>query len=50
MMQRGYSQTFATSTIAAAGTLKSLIPPSTLMILYCIVAKTYIFDMFLAAV
>ena len=50
MLRRGYSPSFATSTIAASGTLKSLIPPSTLMILYCIVAKTFIFDMFLAAV
>jgi len=50
MLRRGYSPAFATGTIAAGGTLKSLIPPSLLMILYCIAAKTFIFDMFIAAV
>lgn len=49
MRKRGYSDAFATGTIAAGGTLKSLIPPSIVMILYCIVAKTFIFDLFLAA-
>jgi tripartite ATP-independent transporter DctM subunit len=50
MLRRGYSPAFSTGTIAAGGTLKSLIPPSIVMILYCIVAKTFIFDLFLAAV
>ena len=49
MLRRGYAPGFATGTIAAAGTLKSLIPPSLLMILYCIVAKVFIFDLFVAA-
>ncbi|MBW4092640.1 MAG: TRAP transporter large permease subunit, partial [Proteobacteria bacterium] len=49
MLRRGYSPAFATGTIAGAGTLKSLIPPSLLMILYCIVAKTFILEMFVAA-
>ena len=50
MLKRGYSPAFSTGTIAAGGTLKALIPPSIVMILYCIVAKTFIFDLFLAAV
>ena len=50
MLKRGYSQGFSTGTIAAGGTLKSLIPPSVIMVLYCIAAKTFIFDLFLAAV
>ena len=50
MLNRGYSPAFSTGTIAAGGTLKALIPPSIVMILYCIVAKTFIFDLFLAAV
>ncbi len=50
MRRRGYSDAFSTGTIAAGGTLKSLIPPSIVMILYCIVAKTFIFDLFIAAV
>jgi tripartite ATP-independent transporter DctM subunit len=49
MLKRGYAPSFAAGTVAAGGTLKSLIPPSLLMILYCIQAKTFIFDLFLAA-
>jgi len=50
MRRRGYAPAFSTGVIAAGGTLKSLIPPSIVMILYCIVGKTFIFDLFLAAV
>lgn len=50
MLKRGYAPSFSTGTIAAGGTLKSLIPPSIVMILYCIVAKAFIFDMFVAAI
>jgi tripartite ATP-independent transporter DctM subunit len=50
MLKRGYSPAFSTGTIAAGGTLKSLIPPSIVMVLYCIVAKTFIFDLFFAAI
>ncbi len=50
MRKRGYADAFSTGTIAAGGTLKSLIPPSIVMILYCIVSKTFIFDLFVAAV
>jgi tripartite ATP-independent transporter DctM subunit len=50
MLKRGYSESFSTGTIAAGGTLKSLIPPSIVMILYCIVAKTFILDLFRAAI
>jgi len=50
MLKRGYSPAFSTGTIAAGGTLKSLIPPSIVMILYCIVAKAFIFDLFIAAI
>jgi tripartite ATP-independent transporter DctM subunit len=49
MKKRGYADAFATGTIAAGGALKSLIPPSIVMILYCIVARTFIFDLFVAA-
>ena len=41
---------FSGATIAAGGALKALIPPSLSMILYCVVARTYIFDVFIAAV
>ena len=50
MLQRGYSPAFSTGTIAAGGTLKSLIPPSIVMVLYCIATKTFIFDLFTAAI
>ena len=50
MFKRGYSPAFSTGTIAAGGTLKSLIPPSIVMVLYCIATKTFIFDLFTAAV
>jgi C4-dicarboxylate transporter, DctM subunit len=46
MLDRGYSPAFSTGVIAAGGTLKSLIPPSLVMIIYCVVAKTFILDMF----
>ncbi|HKQ27216.1 MAG TPA: TRAP transporter large permease [Burkholderiales bacterium] len=49
MLRRGYAEGFSTGTIAAGGTLKSLIPPSIVMILYCIVSRTFIFDLFIAA-
>jgi tripartite ATP-independent transporter DctM subunit len=50
MLRRGYADGFSAGTIAAGGTLKALIPPSIVMILYCIVARTFIFDLFVAAI
>ncbi len=50
MLKRNYAPGFSGATIAAGGALKALIPPSLSMILYCVVARTYIFDVFVAAV
>jgi C4-dicarboxylate transporter, DctM subunit len=50
MLQRGYQPGFSGATIVAGGALKALIPPSLSMILYCVVARTYIFDVFIAAI
>src|SRR5205823_12955452 len=50
MRQRGYGPRLASATVAAGGAFKSLLPPSLMMIIYCIIAKTYIFDLFLAAI
>ena len=50
MLRRGYSPAFSTGTIAAGATLKALIPPSIVMILCCVVTKTFIFDLFYAAI
>ena len=50
MLKRKYQAGFSGATIVAGGALKSLIPPSLSMILYCVVARTYIFDIFIAAI
>jgi C4-dicarboxylate transporter DctM subunit len=50
MLKRNYAPGFSGATIAAGGALKALIPPSLSMILYCVVVRTYIFDVFIAAV
>jgi C4-dicarboxylate transporter DctM subunit len=50
MLLRGYSQSFSTGSIAGGGALKSLIPPSLVMILYAIIAKVFIFKLFVAAI
>lgn len=50
MLNRGYSPSLASGTIAAGGALKSLIPPSVTMILYCVATKTFIFDLFVASI
>jgi C4-dicarboxylate transporter DctM subunit len=50
MLRRGYEPGFAAGTVAAGGALKALIPPSLIMILYCVVANTFILDLFVAAI
>ncbi|MEC9344822.1 MAG: TRAP transporter large permease [Pseudomonadota bacterium] len=50
MMRHRYSATLATGTVAAAGTIGALIPPSILMILYGIIAEVPISDLFLGGV
>ncbi len=50
MLKRGYDPSLATSTVAAAGTLGSLIPPSVLLILYGVYANTSIGQLFMAGV
>ena len=50
MLRRGYEPGFAAGTVAAGGALKSLIPPSLIMVLYCVVANTFILDLFVAAI
>lgn len=50
MLKRGYNPSLATSTVAAAGTLGSLIPPSVLLILYGVYANTSIGQLFMAGV
>ena len=50
MLRRGYDQGLASGSVAAAGTLGSLIPPSILMVLYGVYADVSIGALFLAGV
>lgn len=49
MLDRGYDKGLATGTIAAAGTIGSMIPPSILLIIYGIFVEQSIAKLFLAA-
>jgi C4-dicarboxylate transporter DctM subunit len=50
MRRHGYSATFALGSVATAGTLAVLIPPSTGLVLYGIITETSIGDMLLAGI
>ncbi|PJK27496.1 TRAP transporter large permease [Minwuia thermotolerans] len=50
MMRHRYAPSLATGTVAAAGTIGALIPPSILMILYGIIAEVPISQLFLGGV
>lgn len=50
MKKLGYSDSLATGTIAAGGTLGIMIPPSTIMVIYGIVTETHIGRLFAAGV
>lgn len=50
MVRRNYSTELATGTVAAAGTIGALIPPSILMILYGIIAQVPISKLFLGGI
>ena len=49
MEARKYAPTLATGSIAAGGTLGALIPPSVILIIYCVIAELSISDAFMAA-
>ena len=49
MLDRGYDKGLATGTVAAAGTIGSMIPPSILLIIYGIFVEESIAKLFLAA-
>ena len=50
MMRQRYDVSLATGTVAAAGTIGALIPPSILMILYGIIAQVPVSALFLGGV
>lgn len=50
MRQRGYPDQLSAATVAAGGTLGSLIPPSVAMVIYCLLTENDISMMFAAGV
>lgn len=50
MIDRGYDKALAVGTIAAAGTMGSLIPPSTVLLLYAVFAEVPVSELFIGAV
>ena len=50
MLRHGYEPQLATGTVAAAGTVGALIPPSILLIVFGVIAQTSITDLFLGGV
>jgi len=49
MKSRSYADSLATGSIAAGGTLGALIPPSVILIIYCVIAELPISQAFIAA-
>lgn len=50
MQARGYATQFSTGSIAAGGTLGALIPPSIVLIIYCVITEVSIAKSFIAAI
>lgn len=50
MLKAGYNVRLATGSVAAAGTIGALIPPSILMIIYGIIANVSITDLFIGGI
>lgn len=50
MVERGYSKSFSVSLVAVAGSLGNIIPPSNTYVLYGILARASIGDLFLAGI
>ena len=49
MLSRGYTPGFAAGTVASGGTLGILIPPSSIMVIYAVLAQELIITLYLAA-
>jgi len=49
MIDRGYSQTLASGSVAAGGTLGMLIPPSVIMVIYAFLTEQFVITLFIAA-
>ncbi|MBX3608867.1 MAG: TRAP transporter large permease [Hydrogenophaga sp.] len=49
MLARGYPPHFAAGTIAVGGTLGILVPPSIILVVYSVLAETFVIDLYVAA-
>ncbi|MCV0438749.1 MAG: TRAP transporter large permease [Hydrogenophaga sp.] len=49
MIARGYPPHFAAGTIAVGGTLGILVPPSIILVVYSVLAETFVIDLYIAA-
>lgn len=49
MIRRRYAPHFAAGTIAVGGTLGILVPPSIILVVYSVLAETFVIDLYLAA-
>jgi len=50
MERRGYALSLCTGTLAAGGTLGSLVPPSVIMVIYAVQVEQFIIDLFIGAI
>jgi tripartite ATP-independent transporter DctM subunit len=50
MLARGYAPGFAAGTVAAGGTLGSLVPPSIIMVVYALLSEQLIITLYVAAI
>ncbi len=50
MERRGYAQSLGAGSIAAGGTLGSLIPPSSIMLIYAFLTEQFVVDLFVAGI
>ena len=50
MERRGYAQSLGSGCIAAGGTLGSLIPPSSIMLIYAFLTEQFVVDLFIAGI
>jgi C4-dicarboxylate transporter DctM subunit len=50
MEKRGYALSLCTGSLAAGGTLGSLVPPSVIMVIYAVQVEQFIIDLFIGAI
>ena len=50
MLKRGYAPGFAAGSVAAGGTIKSMIPPSVVMVVYALLTQQLIITLYVAAI